>query len=329
MKIAALSQYYIPYRNAGSEVMLHTMLRRLVEDGHEVAVFTCGQKDVEEKYTSVDGVAVFNSNLVLAQQLIKNEKPDLIIAQHNPAFQARRLADQVGCPWALLVHSDPDFVQKQLRLGADLVVFNSSWLQDKYRATMLAKDSVVVHPPVIPEDHATTPGDCVTLVNLCRDKGGDRLYWMAEAFPEKPFLGVEGGYQTQIRSDLLPNVSFVPQTTDMKNDVWARTRVLLMPSVYESYGMAGVEAMASGIPVIAHPTPGLLESLDYAGIFVHRDDVDGMADALESLDDPEYYQERSELALKRSADLDPRIELDVWSDKIERITCGTGETGFA
>jgi glycosyltransferase involved in cell wall biosynthesis len=49
--------------------------------------------------------------------------------------------------------------------------------------------------------------------------------------------------------------------------------VLMVPSVHESYGMAAVEALASGIPVIAHPTPGLREALGDAGTFVDRADV--------------------------------------------------------
>jgi glycosyltransferase involved in cell wall biosynthesis len=322
MRIAALSQFYVPNRNAGSEVMLHTMLRRLVQDGHEVVVFATDQPDAP-KYRDVDGVAVLNSNLVMAQQHIKATKPDVLIAQHKPAFQAARVAEQIGCPWVLLIHSDPPFVRQQLRLGADLAVFNTNWLLEKYRPMTNAKSMLVVHPPVIAQDHATERGEHVTLVNLSRDKGGDRLYWLAEWMPERKFLGVEGGYQVQLRSSRHQNVEFVPHTTNMKRDVWSRTRVLLMPSVYESYGMAGVEAMASGIPVIAHPTPGLIESLDYAGIFVDRDDIDGYADALEALDDPDYYQERSDLALKRSNELNPEHELDHWSRAIRSLTSGT------
>lgn len=318
MKIAALSEFYVPHRNAGSEVMLHTMLVRLVEEGHEVVVFTTSQPGAPA-YELIDGVAVFNSNLVLAQQNLHTLKPDVLVGQHKAAFQAARLSRQLGCPWALLVHSDPPFVEKQIRLSPDLTVFNTEWLRNKHRGINNASNTIVVHPPVFPEEHTTEPGDCITLVNMNRDKGADRLYWMAEWFPEKDFLGVEGGYGHQIRSSRHPNVEFVQNTTDMRSDVWSRTRILLAPSVYESYGMAAVEALASGIPVVAHPTPGLLESLDYAGIFVDRDDPDGYADAIEALDDPDYYRERSELALQRSTELHPEGDLALWETTLRRV----------
>ncbi|MFI1769152.1 glycosyltransferase family 4 protein [Streptomyces sp. NPDC020800] len=59
----------------------------------------------------------------------------------------------------------------------------------------------------------------------------------------------------------------------MREHVYSRSRVMLMPSLYESWGRVAVEAFASGIPVIAHPTPGLVESLGEAGIFAYRDDL--------------------------------------------------------
>lgn len=76
----------------------------------------------------------------------------------------------------------------------------------------------------------------------------------------------------------------------MRDDVWSRTKVLLIPSNYETYGMVGVEAIASGIPTIAHPTDGLCESLGDAGWFIPRDDVDEWQRVIELLltDDAVY-----------------------------------------
>jgi hypothetical protein len=50
-----------------------------------------------------------------------------------------------------------------------------------------------------------------------------------------------------------------------------------------------MEAAASGIPTICHPTPGLRECLGTAGIYVDRDDLDGYVAALKKLDRARSY----------------------------------------
>ncbi|MBQ1163612.1 glycosyltransferase, partial [Streptomyces sp. A73] len=78
---------------------------------------------------------------------------------------------------------------------------------------------------------------------------------------------------------------------EMAERVYGRTRVLLMPRSYESWGRAGCEALASGIPVEAHPTPGLCESLGEAGVYVDRNDLDGYEAVLRKLlEDPAEYR---------------------------------------
>jgi glycosyltransferase involved in cell wall biosynthesis len=80
------------------------------------------------------------------------------------------------------------------------------------------------------------------------------------------------------------------------------TRVLLMPSRYESYGRTAIEAAASGIPTIAHPTPGLREALGAAGIYANRDNPDDWVTAIRALtSDPVAYSRRSRQVQKRFA----------------------------
>ena len=93
--------------------------------------------------------------------------------------------------------------------------------------------------------------------------------------------------------------------------------VLLMPSIAETWGRTGIEAMCFGIPVIAHPTPGLRESLGDAGIFVDRNDLAGWVGAIRSLDDPDEYARRSAAALARVAELDTAADLDRFADYVE------------
>lgn len=92
-----------------------------------------------------------------------------------------------------------------------------------------------------------------------------------------------------------------------------------MPSVYESYGMVGIEAAHSGIPTIAHPTPGLLESLSYAGTYADRDDLDTWERALRSILNPHTWQPLSAVAKRRAAELDPCVELTAWVTELESL----------
>ncbi|MFZ4156354.1 glycosyltransferase [Streptomyces pseudogriseolus] len=76
-----------------------------------------------------------------------------------------------------------------------------------------------------------------------------------------------------------------------------------MPSLYESWGRVAIEAFASGIPVIAHPTPGLVESLGDAGIFAYRDDLGAWIHALHALKDPANWTQASLRVRARSIEL--------------------------
>ncbi|MGY0063372.1 glycosyltransferase [Streptomyces sp. LZ34] len=92
-----------------------------------------------------------------------------------------------------------------------------------------------------------------------------------------------------------------------------------MPSVYESYGMAAVEAMCSGIPVIAAPTPGLVESLSWASTFAAGDDLDGWVSTIRHLSLRDRWHAASLAARERVAELDPRPELAAWVAAIEQL----------
>ena len=129
--------------------------------------------------------------------------------------------------------------------------------------------------------------------------------------PDHKFIGVLGGYakRKQLEGNF-PNVTYLDNTPDIKS-IYAKTRVLLMPSAAESYGMVAIEGAASGIPTIAAPTPGLRESLQDAGTFVERADIDGWVNAIKELDDPEKYKEASKKALARFKEIEAGREAEM------------------
>lgn len=318
MKVAVFVHYYVPYRCAGSETMLHAMVKRLQEAGHEVLVVATVMPDAPTKY-NYEGVNVLVTNTVYGRQNIETWGPDVIVTHHDNTVRAAQIARKLQIPWVFLCHNDMAGIHHQLGLEPDLIVFNSEWL--KQRLYLPHMNFMVLHPPVWAEEHCTKPGDYVTLINLSANKGSLLFYELASRLPHMNFLGVEGGHGEQIIRRDLPNVEIQEHTPDMKQKVWSRTRILLMPSIYESYGMAGVEALASGIPVIAHPTPGLMESQGPDGIYLDRDDTDAWERQLRAFDcgDDVLYRAASRRALQRSEELDPRPELDRWVTKIEGL----------
>lgn len=312
MKIIAISHYYAIANRGGGEVMLHQILKRLVDEGHQVdAVAT----DTEAGVGALDGVTVYQG--AKYKEMLTKEY-DLVLTQFENTGWVLDKAKELKVPSVLILHDNHRHRKETLATHKpDLVVFNSEWIR---RDMQYKGNSIVVHPPVYAEDHATEPGTDITLVNLLVNKGANTFYNLAQHFPKEQFLGVRGGYfkKNQVIINR-KNVTIIDSTMDMKRDVWSRTRILLMPSMYESYGMAGVEAMASGIPVIARRTPGLEESLSYAGIFPTDNSIGAWKREIAKLQNPVYYKLASEKAKKRSAELDPEPELAALMVEIGKI----------
>ena len=301
--------------------MLHAMLRVLVAAGHDVHVTLSLQTG--EPY-ELDGIQVRprQSKKVSLDLLLAC---DVVIAHLANTPPAAALGKWNGKPVVILSHNNfrANYKATLAPQGkVSLMVVNSQWMVDDLKAWIARQKprqighipQVIVHRPVVDAaEHATTPGDRVTLVNISKDfpapdghitgKGGELFRQLAERMPDTAFLGVTGGYGPQQDMTGLPNAEVLPHIPNghMRELVWSRTRVLLVPSGYESWGRVASEALCSGIPVIAHPTVGLLENLGDAGIFVDRHDTDGWIAALRRLQDPAEYDAARDRSLARAA----------------------------
>jgi glycosyltransferase involved in cell wall biosynthesis len=317
MRVLAMLAAYPPARNAGSWVMTHQLLRALIARGHEAdVVLTTDRGDPYE----LDGVRVW-PHVDKRDPYRFLGKASVIVTHLDSAARPVTIGQMCGIPVVTLVHSiRPATAGLLRRRPSSLVVFNSQTMADQY-AGQIPGRSIVVRPPVHVADYATTPGTHITLVNLSADKGAHTFYALAERLPDRKFLGVVGGYGDQIIRADLPNVEVIDHVPvdRMRDEVYARTRILLMPSAHESWGRVGVEAMCSGIPVIASPTPGLREALGAAGCFADPGDVDAWEEQVRRLLDGRRWRAASRRARTRAAELDPTDDLDVWVKEVEAI----------
>jgi hypothetical protein len=318
-----------PEHNAGAEHMLVSMLRPLVERGHDVQAWLSRYGKAHEVY-DYRGIQVVPLEARLDFPTAVR-RCDVLMSHLEGVPSASSLARGYGKPLVVVCHNTfrPTF-RDAAAGGTALAVYNSQWMRTEaemflaeYPKAIRPAAELVVRPPVFAEDYAVVKpaGDRVTLINCNEAKGGRVLEALARRMPDVQFMAVRGAYGQQILPDL-PNVEVIEHVRgeDMREKVYARTRILLMPSSYESWGRAGVEALATGIPVVAHPTSGLCESLGEAGIFVERADLDGYEAVIRKLMAPAEYKLASKRAKARSAELDPTDDLAMWCAAVEALT---------
>jgi glycosyltransferase involved in cell wall biosynthesis len=181
-----------------------------------------------------------------------------------------------------------------------MVVFASVWLSEKLGRLATAPKHMVVQPLINPAKYATMPGDRVTLVNLSVLKGADVFYALAQELPHRLFLGVAGSHEEQVFA-ARTNISILANAQSMRERVYARTRLLIMPSRQESFGRVALEAAASGIPTVASPVDGLVDTLGDAALFVPTRQVrDWIEPVEEVLSDSDVYQQLAEKSRARA-----------------------------
>ena len=312
-----LIHMYPPFHNAGAEWMAHAMNSSLVGNANFKVNVVLNKADLNEferihvidknDRSLVDSAILHSSVLISHLDMETNAVQTALIAKR---------------PIVLVMHNNyrKHFLQEFIRvLPKNLyLIHNSYWLKEYYSQFNLP--SIVVYPPVYwKEYNVETTREYVTLINLNANKGGDVLYKIAKEMPDIQFLGVKGGYDGQIIQKGLSNLTYMDNTSYIQS-VYAKTDILLVPSKEESWGRVAVEAMSSGIPVIAHPTPGLLESCDSAGIFCDRNNISAWVREIRRLkDDAVWRKQISAKCLARAKELDPKPQLDEMAKWLSNI----------
>ncbi len=279
MKIFIHAHYYLPRTLAGAEKFLHEIAKYLISKGHEAVISI--DDNTSFQYEGV--------NVVPNRDNIQSwyKWADAVLTHLINAEDAIFLAAQYQKPLFHLLHNNKSAARDGL--VNNYVIYNSNALQDELRLDL---PSIVVHPPINyaywqnDKDHFYN--EYITLVNCCLEKGGGILKTLAATMPDHRFMGVKGGYNTPIiEQSPHKNIQYTYPREDMR-EIYDITRIIIMPSSYESWGMVASEAMASGIPVICSDTPGLRENCGDAAIYAERT-AGVYRYAIETLNDKEMY----------------------------------------
>lgn len=167
------------------------------------------------------------------------------------------------------------------------------------------RDSVVIYPPVtIPTEPSSykiaDTSYFITTSRLARAKHVDILINAANKGKFKLKVIGSGRDAEYLKSIAGETVEFLSGLSDEEFiDIYARAKAFLFASVDEEFGIAPIEAMGYGIPVIAYASGGLIETINEEknGYLYHELHEDALLEKIKKLDtlsQSEYESMRKE-----------------------------------
>lgn len=247
------------------------------------------------------------------------DSSEVWICPHSPILPDVRKLNKRGYnrPIVATCHFDGNYTAITGHSGtgwSEMLCFINRIMEPNYRKNINPWPSQIVRTevirPILHKEKIIIPdefhGDSITLINANLNKGVHQFLSMARAMPDRKFLGVLPYYGELNVPPSPGNVEWTRFDDDIRN-VLRKTRILLVPSYYESFGRVAVEAMINGIPVLyAKPaknsvypggsTEGLQDWIEPAGIGLQRDEIQDWVNVIQSLDNEEEYTRRSEVS---------------------------------
>ncbi len=230
-------------------MMAHRIIKHLQSKGHHVRVLLhqANHYKITNNYC-YDGVDVFPPNANVIDGLFRWSHA--VFTHLDYTRWSIGTSAMYKKPLFHLIHNTHLYPEIHNAETYQHIVYNSKWAKDKLGYKW---SNFILTPPTdfrdFDIDVDSADNEYITLINLNENKGGKIFEEIAKEMPHKKFLGVQGSYDDQIMAKF-PNITYINKTANIL-DVYKQTRILLMPSAYESWGMTATEAMCCGIPVIS------------------------------------------------------------------------------
>jgi glycosyltransferase involved in cell wall biosynthesis len=212
-------------------------------------------------------------------------------------FETYVAREQVGGMVRYLARPFLGWLQRWERAAAaraDTFVAISNEVQERIR-NLYDRGSVIVYPPVATERFVPAPGgghDGYFLI-VSRLVPYKRIDLAVQAFTELGlplWIGGSGRDSPRLEAMAGPNVRFLGRVPDEEmGRLMARCRAFVFPGL-EDFGIAPVQAMAAGRPVLAYAGGGALDYVveGVTGTFFREQTSESLADAVHRFDESAF-----------------------------------------
>jgi glycosyltransferase involved in cell wall biosynthesis len=318
MKILFCVRDYYNF-SGGAEKCLDTFFSLLIDDGNEIRVLTrmsgLFTKPIKINHKKITLIPVLEKNLEdeLFRQ-IKKFSPDFIVSQLQWSERVFRATRNFRIPKIFFVKHIRDLKQEStqelLRLyPIDIIVINSEYSKKYIKKSLYPKQKVILSYPLIDykkyrikNRSKKSTSKFVTMINFRQEKGSELFKELARVMPGKKFLAINS-WQTFNKGEKKQQANlYIEGPYEDVREVYKKTQILLVPSFGEEiFARVILEAMINGIPVIGSNVGGISEALGQNGVLINDfNNINSWKNALRKFEDPSYYLEMSEKALRQA-----------------------------
>ncbi len=348
MRFVDVNPFFYPYRG-GIERRMHDTARLLAARGHDVTVLTARLPDTAEEETTPEGyrivrlpsrfINVYNPPFVSSKGVLEAlESMDADAVNYNyrwapsynkalKRYDGRKVftyhnmwGEGVGIQAKLSEINDNGF--RPTLETFDRIICVSDYVRNDLIRRGIPSDRTVTIPTCMdmPPAKEVPEGDYIlSLGRLVATKGLDHLIEAMRDIDCRLILcgkGPESKKLEKMVSDLGlgSKVEMRGYVSDEEKDALIDAcRLFVMPSIFESFGLAALEVMSHGKPLVFSNVNGLPETVGDGGIGVEPKDPKAISDAVNSLLEDESLRKEKGIAARRQA------ETYVWDRHIDAL----------
>ena len=302
MKILVVTKLYMHKNKAGGESYLHNFLKQLnnrISVNLNVLIPNCK----EMKKFNYEGIIINETTELFNNDLLEYcKEADLVISHLDYGFETINYCLKNNIPNIMIFHNSIDQYNPFIEDERVIKIFNSNYVKKDYLDRgLIPVNYYLIYPfvdfPKLSKFKKITENRIyITLVNPSENKGADIVLNLAKKNKKRKFLIVKGGYYLHHQKKYidefqkLPNCHVIENTPNIIKDIYLKSKIVLQPSTYETYGMVAQEASCLGIPVIVNElSKGLKENLGKLSLSGIEKNTLSYQKIIDSLDIPQNY----------------------------------------
>jgi len=346
MKVVEVDPFFYPYKG-GIERRIHDTSKMLAERGHDVTVLTARLPDTAEE-EKMDGYRIvrlksryinlynppFVSSKGVLESLISMDA-DIVNYHYRWApsynkdlkrYDGKKIftyhnmwGEGVGITGKISMINDNRF--RKCLETFDHIICVSDHVKKDLESRGLGVDMTTIPTCLdsFPEMRNDEGNFILSLGRMVKTKGLDHLIEAMRSVDSKLIVCGKGPESKTVsklvrKYGLEDKVEIKGWVTDEeKEELMATCKMFVMPSLFESFGLAALEQMAYGRPIVCTDVNGLPDTVGDGGIIVRPADPNGLADAINTLlANPEERSELGKNARKQS-------EIYQWPENIKKM----------